>query len=78
MTVQKIIYVGCYTEIPYAPDQAKNGIYVVQLKDEKLQIVSEREEKNVTYFLVDHRRQKLYAVSEAKPPISSLHRFDIG
>jgi 6-phosphogluconolactonase (cycloisomerase 2 family) len=77
MMVEKIIYVGCYTEIPYAPEQTQNGIYVVKLKEGNLEIVSKREEKNVTYFLIDKHRSKLYAVSEATPPISALHRFDI-
>jgi 6-phosphogluconolactonase len=77
MSVEKIIYVGCYTETPYAPDPAQYGIYVVKLKNEKLEILSSREEKNVTYFLVDKQRNKLYGVSEAKPPVSALHRFDI-
>lgn len=77
MTVEKIIYVGCYTEVPYAPEQVNNGIYVVKLKDGNLEILSKREEKNVTFFLVDKNRSKLYGVSEAKPPISALHRFDI-
>lgn len=75
MSVEKIIYVGSYTEIPYAPDQAKYGIHVVRLRNEKLEILNRREEKNCTFFLIDH--DKLYAVSEAKPPLSALHRFDI-
>ncbi|KAI6182134.1 Lactonase family protein [Aphelenchoides bicaudatus] len=77
MSVEKIIYVGCYTETPYAPDPAKYGIYVVRLHNERLEIVGQREEKNITFILVDKERNKLYATTEAKAPLSGIHRYDI-
>ncbi|KAI6222145.1 hypothetical protein M3Y95_00953700 [Aphelenchoides besseyi] len=80
--VDKIIYVGSYTEVPYCDKQTEFGIHVVRLQvtgNEKPQfeVLSKRPEKNVTFFLNDRQRGKLYGVSEGQPPLSSLHRFDV-
>ncbi|KAI6179651.1 hypothetical protein M3Y98_00633500 [Aphelenchoides besseyi] len=80
--IDKIIYVGSYTEVPYCEKQTEFGIHVVRLQvvgNEKprLEVLSKRPEKNVTFFLNDRQRGKLYGVSEGSPPLSSLHRFDV-
>ncbi|KAI6223628.1 Calycin-like domain and Calycin domain-containing protein [Aphelenchoides fujianensis] len=66
MAEEIIFYVGSYTEVDGADGKPQ------------LEVCSRRAEKNVTFFLVDRQRGKLYAISEAKPPLSALHRFDIG
>uniref|UniRef100_A0A1I7S1E6 Lactonase family protein n=2 Tax=Bursaphelenchus xylophilus TaxID=6326 RepID=A0A1I7S1E6_BURXY len=73
----KIIYIGSYTEPPYAPQKIENGIYILRLQDEKLNIIGKKDLKNISWFLKDRNGTRLYCLTEGKAPLSGMHRFDI-
>ncbi|CAD5205706.1 unnamed protein product [Bursaphelenchus okinawaensis] len=73
----KVLFIGSYTEPPYAPEKIDHGLYVLKLDGEKLSIIGKKDVKNISWFLKDKTGTKLYALTEAKAPLSALHRFDI-
>lgn len=62
--------------------EGQHGIYVIRFRKHgfnapTLELIQKCEQKNITFFVHDAQRRKLYASSEAKAPLSALHRYDV-